>query len=231
MNSEKPKAVLCYSGGLDSTVLLYQLRKEGYDVFCLSVDYAQRHSREITRALAISEELKCQHHVFTFPYASSVRLLRGSSQTDQIPVPDGHYTDESMKITVVPNRNMVLLSLATAWAVSLKADKVAYAAHKGDHTIYPDCRPEFIIAMQLAISRCDYNPPTLYTPFMGMTKAGIVKMGDDLNVPFEKTYSCYKGGSRHCGRCGTDVERKEAFKLAQVPDPTEYEDDTGAYRG
>lgn len=151
-------------------------------------------------------------------------IFPGSSQTSEdVPVPEGHYAEESMKATVVPNRNMVLLSLATAWAVSLKAQYVAYAAHAGDHAIYPDCRPEFFGHLGEAIRRCDWHKVEPLSPFIRMTKSQIVKEGDKLQVPFERTYSCYKGGEKHCGKCGTCVERREAFSLAGVPDPTQYE--------
>lgn len=221
-----PKCVLCFSGGLDSTVLLYKLLKEGYDVHCLSVYYGQRHEKELESARLITSNLGIWNnfHEVNFRRTGIQTLLKGSSQTsDYILVPEGHYTDDSMRATVVPNRNMILLSLATAWAISLKAVVVVYAAHTGDHTIYPDCRPEFIEAMEEAICLCDESEPILRTPFSSMTKADIVKLGVGLGVPFEKTYSCYKGGEKHCGRCGTCVERIEAFTLAKVPDPTQYE--------
>ena len=127
-----------------------------------------------------------------------------------------------MKSTVVPNRNMILLSLATAWAVSKKADSVSYAAHSGDHAIYPDCRNEFAEALDKAIRLADWQEVYLNRPFVDLTKADIVKLGSELNVPFEQTWSCYEGQEVHCGRCGTCIERREAFYLAGVEDPTEY---------
>jgi 7-cyano-7-deazaguanine synthase len=153
--------------------------------------------------------------------------MGGSSQTDKsVPVPEGHYEEESMKQTVVPNRNMILLALAGAWAISTKSDAIAYAAHSGDHAIYPDCRPEFTEAMSDALRLCDWHEVKLMRPFLyptPMSKADIVKLGTSLGVPFELTWSCYKGGEKHCGKCGTCVERVEAFQLAGVEDPTEYE--------
>lgn len=217
------KSVLIYSGGLDSTVLLYHLLKKKYEVRCLSVSYGQRHNKEILHARTVCERVGVEHRIADMEHL--VWLFAGSSQTspDMIPVPEGHYTDESMKLTVVPNRNMVMLSLAVAWAISTKSQNVYYAAHAGDHAIYPDCRETFIRALRGAISECDWNPPTLVAPFALNTKAMIVKLGFDLSVPFEQTWSCYKGGEKHCGKCGTCVERREAFILAQVIDPTEYE--------
>jgi len=137
-------------------------------------------------------------------------------------VPAGHYTNETMKLTVVPNRNMIMLSVAIGWAVSGKADAVAYAAHAGDHTIYPDCRPAFIEAIRQAAALCDWHRVELLTPFVGKTKRDIVRLGAELDVPFGQTWSCYVGGEVHCGRCGTCVERREAFKSAGVDDPTVY---------
>ena len=140
------KLVLIYSGGLDSSVLLYHLRAEGHEVRCLGIDYGQRHRRELQAGRAICERTGIEYRLLDL---SAIRpLLGGSALTDALEVPAGPYTLESMKTTVVPNRNMILLALALAWAVSLRADGVAYAAHAGDHPVYPDCRPEFIAAFE-----------------------------------------------------------------------------------
>jgi 7-cyano-7-deazaguanine synthase len=130
-----------------------------------------------------------------------------------------------MKTTVVPNRNMILLALATGHALSIGAQQVAYAAHSGDHAIYPDCRNEFADAMARAMALCDWSQVELYRPFVDWTKADIVRRGAELGVPFGQTWSCYKGGNKHCGRCGTCIERREAFDLAGVEDPTNYKPD------
>ena len=127
-----------------------------------------------------------------------------------------------MKSTVVPNRNMILLSVATGHALSIKAGQIAYAAHSGDHAIYPDCRNEFAEAMANVIMLADWERVELIRPFVDWTKADIVRRGAELSVPFAKTWSCYKGGDLHCGRCGTCIERREAFDLAKVIDPTPY---------
>lgn len=221
------RTVLIYSGGLDSTVLLYHLRDQGREVRCLSVDYGQRHGRELKAAASICGDLGIEHRVADL--ASIRPLLAGSALTDAVDVPEGHYTDASMKATIVPNRNMIMLSVAIGWAVSLKFDAVAYAAHGGDHPIYPDCRPEFIEAVGHAARLCDWHPVELQAPFAGKTKADLVRLGAQLGVPFERTWSCYKGGKRHCGRCGTCVERREAFTLAGVEDPTSYESNESAF--
>jgi 7-cyano-7-deazaguanine synthase len=214
--------ILTLSGGLDSTVLLFHLLKQGHGVRCLSVDYGQRHRKELEAAILIARTVKVEHRVLDL---SGIRsILGGSSQTDDsVAVPEGHYEEESMKQTVVPNRNAVLLSLAGAWAISTKSDAVAYAAHAGDHAIYPDCREEFVKPFAEAMWNADWHHVKVERPFLTMTKADIVKLGASEYAPLGMTYSCYKGGEKHCGECGTDVERKEAFQLAGVTDPTEYE--------
>jgi 7-cyano-7-deazaguanine synthase len=217
------KSILIYSGGLDSTVLLYDLLKQGHEVHCLSVDYGQRHRREIESAKAITAWLGVDHQVADL--RSITGLLAGSSQTSpDVQVPEGHYAAESMKLTVVPNRNMILLSVAVGWAISLKAHQVVYAAHGGDHAIYPDCRPDFVDALKHAVTLADWHQVNLRGPYTAIDKSDIVKIGDRLRVPFEKTWSCYNGGDLHCGRCSTCVERREAFEKAAVADPTEYGD-------
>jgi 7-cyano-7-deazaguanine synthase len=217
------KAVCLLSGGLDSTTLLFYLKEIGYDVLALSIGYGQRHMKELAAAQLIARE--AQTPILQMNLSLLKVLMKGSSQTSpEIPVPEGHYSADNMAITVVPNRNMILLSLATAWAISERADLVAYAAHIGDHDQYPDCRKVFIDAMSEAIKLCDNNPPDLIAPFSHLTKATIVGLAKTLKIPFHLTYSCYNGEEKHCGRCGTCVERAEAFWLAQVKDPTEYQD-------
>jgi 7-cyano-7-deazaguanine synthase len=218
------KTVVTYSGGLDSTVLLYHLLDLGHEVAALSVDYGQRHSCELDRAGKLCGQLGVAHQ--TADLSSARHLFSGSSLTSpEIEVAEGHYTEENMKTTVVPNRNMILLALTTGYAISIGAGEVAYAAHSGDHAIYPDCRNEFADAMAAAISLCDWSEVALVRPFVHWTKADIVRRGHELAVPFEQTWSCYKGGERHCGRCGTCIERREAFDLAGVEDPTDYASD------
>ena len=215
------KTVVIFSGGMDSTVLLADVIEQGDEVLALSVDYGQRHKKELEYAAATCQHFGVTHEVADLSGIS--RLLGGSSQTDpDIPVPHGHYAADTMKQTVVPNRNMIMLSVATGWAISQKADRVAYAAHAGDHTIYPDCRESFAQALDKAIQLCDWHELELWRPYVGITKADIVTVGVGLGVPFGQTWSCYEGGDIHCGACGTCVERREAFVDAGVEDPTEY---------
>lgn len=216
------RAVVSLSGGLDSTVLAHHLHARGELIECVAVDYGQRHRVELRYASAIAARLGVPFTVVDLSGLAST-VMGDSSQTDpNVPVPHGHYADASMRVTVVPNRNMMLLAVATATAITAGGDAVAYAAHAGDHAIYPDCRPEFADAMAQAMALAHYTPITLARPFIGWSKADIVREGARLGVPFAETWSCYEGGTVHCGQCGTCVERREAFLLAGVPDPTPY---------
>lgn len=218
---QKKNTILIYSGGMDSTVLLYQLLKDNYAVRCLSIDYGQKHKRELQYAKSLCGNLSVEHKIIDL--TSVAQLLSNSSLVNQgQPIPEGHYEKESMKATVVPNRNMILLSLATAWAINCKASSVSYAAHSGDHAIYPDCRESFAQGMNDVMQLCDWHSVTLNRPFVGLTKTDICQLGAKLQVPYEETWSCYLGKDLHCGRCGTCIERREAFHLAGVEDPTEY---------
>lgn len=216
------KIVVVFSGGMDSTVLLHHLLHEGHELKALSVNYGQRHSRELDAARALCESLPIEHR--TVDLCSIAPLLSGSALTNpNQAVPEGHYQDDSMRITVVPNRNMILLSLAASWAINEKFDAIAYGAHRGDHTIYPDCREEFVTPLAEAIRQADWHEVSLLRPFIEWTKVDIYRRGADLGVPFEFTWSCYNRGELHCGRCGTCTERREAFALSGVSDPTIYE--------
>jgi 7-cyano-7-deazaguanine synthase len=215
------KSVVLLSGGMDSTTLLADRVANGDEVSALSVFYGQRHKKELERAKQIAAHYSVPHRVADL---SSIQpLLGGSALTDpSIAVPHGHYAEDSMKITVVPNRNMIMLSVAIGWAVALEAEKVFFAAHAGDHSIYPDCRKEFVQAMSHVARIANYHSVVVWAPFLEMGKHDIAKLGHRLNVPWELTWSCYEGGRDHCGACGTCVERKEAFELAGIIDPTIY---------
>lgn len=226
------KAVVLLSGGLDSSVLAYQVAAFGTGVHALAIDYGQRHNREIGAARAVTFALADAHPNrgvwWQWVDASMLgSVLTGSALTDAIAVPEGHYTDESMRATVVPNRNMILLAIAGGVAVANGASLVYTAVHAGDHAIYPDCRRPFTQAMDLALQYATegYGDVHVVAPFVHHTKADIVRLGAALAVPFAATWSCYQGGEVHCGRCATCCERIWAFHEAAVDDPTAYDPD------
>jgi 7-cyano-7-deazaguanine synthase len=204
------KAVCVFSGGMDSTTLLYYLLDNEFAVLAVSFDYGQRHKKELGYAARTCANLKVPHKVIDI--SSAGQVLGGSALTDtDIEVPEGHYEAESMKATVVPNRNMILLAIAGGYAVSEKADVLAIAVHAGDHAIYPDCRPEFIKDFELALRAGNYHQVSVYAPFINWSKAEIAAEGRRLGVDFSATWSCYVGGDEPCGKCGTCVERLEAL--------------------
>ncbi len=216
------KIVVIYSGGMDSFTVLHRAINEGYDVHALSFNYGQRHLRELDCAKAVCEELGVPHLV-TDISAINV-LLQGSSLTsNEIEVAEGHYSAQNMKSTVVPNRNMILLSLAVGYAVSIEAGKVFYGAHSGDHTIYPDCRPEFVHAMNDVTRIANFEEVEIASPFLNEDKIAIVRYGLEHGLDYSKTWTCYNGREKSCGKCGSCVERLEAFQLNSVTDPIEYE--------
>ena len=217
------KALVLFSGGIDSTVLATQMKRDAEETRLLSINYGQRHAKELNHSQRVAKHLDLPHEILNLSQLGAI--LGGSSLTDKgLALPEGHYAEESMKSTVVPNRNMILLALAGGHALSLGFDTIAYAAHAGDHTIYPDCRPAFADAMDRAFGLADWNTLSLHRPFVDMTKSDLVSLGTELDAPLHLTWSCYAGNEIHCGKCGTCVERKEAFALANVPDPTKYEE-------
>ncbi len=190
----------------------------------VSFDYGQRHRKELDFAEAAAKRLGVPFHLIDMRGIGAA--LSGSALTDDIDVPDGHYAEDTMRVTVVPNRNAIMLSIGFGIAAAQGDDAVATAVHGGDHFIYPDCRPGFtraFDAMQQA-ALDGYAQVRLQTPFVERSKADIVRQGAQHGTPFAETWSCYKGGAVHCGRCGTCVERREAFHLAKVSDPTVYAD-------
>ena len=228
-NPKYENAVVLLSGGLDSTTALAIAVERFKSVTALSVNYGQRHSRELQAASKIAVFYDVPHYILDLVNVGA--LFRANAASSSLlfgqPVPDGHYAEDNMKQTIVPNRNMILLSIAAGLVVSKGGGVVGVAAHAGDHFIYPDCRPEFLEQLEKALQVGNDEPVALWTPFKNDSKADIVKVGASLNVPYHLTWSCYKGGDVHCGRCGTCVERIEAFRLAGVPDPTVY--DTAGY--
>lgn len=218
------RAIALLSGGLDSVTLAYHLAAKGHALHLLSFDYGQRHKQELEYAAKCAAALSAQHDIIDL--SAITPLLSGSALTDDIAVPEGHYAAPNMRVTVVPNRNAIMLAVAYAAAVAEGASLVATGVHAGDHPIYPDCRPEFIEAFdrmeRFATDGHAADGLHLYAPFVHMSKAEIVALGAALFVPYADTWSCYKGGVAHCGVCGTCVERREAFQLAGVADPTRY---------
>jgi 7-cyano-7-deazaguanine synthase len=207
------------------------MQAEGRRVHAVSFNYGQRHVKELMYATHTCAKLDMKHTIIDL--SSLKKVLESSLTNPEMKVPEGHYAAENMRDTVVPNRNAIMLSIAYGVAVSEHAVLVGTAVHAGDHFIYPDCRPIFISALQaaFALGNEDFQDPnlTLYTPFIGSSKADIVGVGARLGVPFKDTWSCYNGGSVHCGSCGTCVERYEAFALAGVKDPTYYRADPREY--
>ncbi len=215
--------VVC-SGGLDSVVLAHQVGKDRDLDRLLSFDYGQRHKKELDFAALAAADLGVRHDIIDI--SNVAQFLTGSALTDDVAVPDGHYAETSMQATIVPNRNAIMLSVAYGVAAGAGAREVAIAVHGGDHFIYPDCRPGFIDAFRRMENQALEGSweIDLYAPYVDKSKADIVRTGAALGVKFERSWSCYKGGATHCGRCGTCVERAEAFHLAGVADPTDYED-------
>jgi len=215
------KALVLLSGGMDSVTALYHAAAEHGVTDALSFDYGSKHNhRELPFAKLHAEKLGVRHTViplgFIGEYFASDLLQSGGD------IPDGHYEEESMKRTVVPFRNGILLSVAAGFAESRGAEALVIAAHAGDHAIYPDCREPFMRALSDAIRLGTYAGVQVLRPFIEMTKSQIASRGAALGVDFSQTWSCYKGDAIHCGTCGTCVERREAFHLAGLADPTEY---------
>jgi 7-cyano-7-deazaguanine synthase len=222
------KAVAVVSGGMDSVTLAYMLADtKGMDLdLVLSADYGQRHRKELAFAEECAHDLGVPWECIDLAQVGS--LLKGSSLTDpSVPVPHGHYAAESMKATIVPNRNAIMLNIAAGIAIGRGATSVYTGVHAGDHPIYPDCRPEFIRSLNSCIHIATEAHIQVEAPFMTIGKDQIASIGDTLGVPWDKTWSCYEGGEVHCGQCGTCVERREAFSLAGVPDPTVYKEVAG----
>lgn len=214
--------VVIYSGGMDSYTLLHVARAQGLNVHALSFNYGQRHVRELESASAVCESLDIPHKVIDIRAMGEV--MAGSALTSDADVPEGHYEEDSMKATVVPNRNMILLSLATGYAVTVGASAVWYGAHGGDHAIYPDCRPEFVEKMDAVCRVANYEPVAVEAPFMALDKGEILAEGLKLGLDYSQTWTCYNGRERACGRCGSCVERLEAFASHGVTDPLVYEE-------
>lgn len=223
---EKKKAVIIVSGGIDSSTLIYKTVREGYETYALTFIYGQKHKREIECARKICDNLNIAHRIIDI--SSLKEVLSGSALTDsgvEIPeVPETAEYYETLKTTIVPNRNSIFLSIAIGYAVSIGANHVFFGAHHSDRGVYPDCRGEFVEAFEHAERLANDNPYLVVSvPFVNMDKSEIVKLGTVLGVPYKETWSCYRGGELHCGVCSSCRERKRAFQEADIWDPTEYE--------
>ncbi|MDX3773734.1 7-cyano-7-deazaguanine synthase QueC [Chromatiaceae bacterium AAb-1] len=215
------KVVVIYSGGMDSFTVLHKAVQAGHDVYALSFNYGQRHVKELECAATVCRELGINHKVVDISAIN--QLIGGSSLTDDIDVPEGHYAADNMKSTIVPNRNMILLSLAVGYAVSLHASQVYYGAHSGDHFIYPDCRPEFVQKMNDLCQIANYEPVDIVSPYLRGNKIDILRDGLAMGLDYSKTWTCYNGREKACGKCGSCQERLEAFALNHAIDPLPYE--------
>ena len=207
------KTILIYSGGMDSTTLLYQLLNDKHEVKCLSFNYGQRHLKELMCASNICNELRVEWKLVDL--TSITDLISSSALTGNTPVPHGHYEEESMKKTVVPNRNMIMLSIAIGWAENIGFDTVAIANHKGDHHIYPDCRTDFIKHLSDAARVGTYQNITIISPYCEITKGDIAVLGRLYGIDYDRTWTCYEGGESPCGKCGSCTERIEAIQHAR----------------
>lgn len=216
----KKDSILVYSGGMDSTTLLYQQRDR--IALAVSFHYGSNHNdREIAYAKENCSVLGIPHIVIPLDFIGKhfeSSLLSGADA-----IPEGNYDEENMKSTVVPFRNGIMLAACCGMAESRGLKFVMLANHGGDHAIYPDCRPGFIRAMSEAMKEGTYNGVTILAPYTNLTKGEIASVGKELGIDYSLTYSCYKGGEKHCGECGTCMERKEAMREAGIDDPTVYE--------
>lgn len=213
-------SIIIVSGGMDSVTLLYDKQYE--IALAITFDYGSNHNkREIEYAKKHCKKLNIEHIIIPLQFIGSYfksSLLEGADC-----IPNGHYEDENMKSTVVPFRNGIMLSIACGFAESRNLKKVLIANHFGDHAIYPDCRATFIEAMNEAMAYGTYNNVNIFAPYTGISKGDIAKIGNKLGIDYSLTYSCYKGREKHCGVCGTCVERKQAMREAGIKDTTQYE--------
>lgn len=213
-------SIIIVSGGMDSITLLYE-RKDDIAIG-ISFDYGSNHNaREIPFARLHCERLGIKH--ITIPLSFMHQYFKSSLLEGAEAIPEGNYDEDNMKSTVVPFRNGIMLSIAIGIAESNNLRRVFIANHGGDHTIYPDCRPRFIKAIDAAAQAGTFVDVHVEAPYTSLLKEEIARRGHELGINYAETWSCYKGGEKHCGKCGTCEERKEAFRLAGLDDPTDYE--------
>jgi 7-cyano-7-deazaguanine synthase len=213
--------VVIYSGGMDSFTVLHRALREGRNVHALSFDYGQRHVRELDTAQRVCHALDVPHQVVDIRAIHG--LIDSSALTDAAQaMPHGDYASDNLASTAVPNRNMILLSLAIAKAVNIGADRVDYGAHGGDHVLYPDCRPAFVDAMRHAAGLANLEPVEIHVPYLHATKADILRDGLAMGLDYADTWTCYEGGEQACGQCASCRERLEAFADNGMTDPLDY---------
>ena len=210
------KILVIYSGGLDSFTLLNKAILEGNYVEAISFDYGQKHFKELDFAKNVCSDNQINHKIVKLKLDD---ILSDSALVGEKAIPKGNYDKEQMKQTVVPNRNMIMISIAASLAIKNNLNTLWYAAHAGDHEIYPDCRPEFIESLAAVLEICDYHKINFEAPFMNYTKTDIVAEGLRMKIDFSKTWTCYVGDKRPCLSCGSCLERKSAFELNNVRDP------------
>jgi len=218
--SEKIVAVV--SGGMDSVTMLHDLVNQGNEVSVISFDYGQKHVKELDVAAKNAQKLELAHTIVRMEFMKDI--LSNSALTAGVAVPEGHYAAETMKATVVPNRNMIMASIAIGHAVNLGFDAVALGVHSGDHAIYPDCRPEFVSALRTASLIANYEPVDILAPYLDLDKGRIIERGLEIpTMDYSETWTCYKGLEKACGVCGSCQERLEGFAQNGIEDPIDYE--------
>ncbi|RUR40687.1 7-cyano-7-deazaguanine synthase QueC [Vreelandella populi] len=221
-----PTTVVIYSGGMDSYTVLHRAIREGLNVHALSFNYGQRHARELDVATQVCQQLAIPHQVVDIRAIHGLIDNSALTNSDKA-MPNGDYADDNLRSTVVPNRNMILLSLAIAKAVNIGAGRVDYGAHGGDHVLYPDCRPEFVEAMNQVAGIANFEPVTLHAPYLKATKAEILRDGLSMGLDYQHTWTCYEGRELACGTCGSCRERLDAFATNNTVDPLAYASHTG----
>ncbi len=221
MTTDTRPAVVIYSGGMDSYTVLHRAVREGHRVHALSFDYGQRHARELDVARSVCQQLGVAHQVIDIRAIHG--LIDNSALTDASrAMPDGDYATDNLTATVVPNRNMILLSLAIAQAVNIGATRVYYGAHGGDHVLYPDCRPEFVERMNAVAAIANFDAVEIVAPYLYRSKQEILADGLAMGLNYAETWTCYRGEALACGSCGSCRERLAAFAANGVRDPIGY---------
>lgn len=218
--------VIIYSGGMDSYTLLRDEHNKNRIHSALTFNYGQRHRRELECVGRVCSQFSIPYSLIDMRTIAAHAMHASALTNESIHLPTGHYADENMKQTVVPNRNMIMLSIAIAYAVTHQLSRVVFGAHAGDHTIYPDCRPGFVIAMNALAQVANWHPVRIEAPYLNYHKANILQIGmmaDVERLDYKDTWTCYKGDQFACGKCGSCTERLEAFRTVGWVDPVQYE--------